>query len=406
MNAMGHRIAIAWAAFFLLALGAAAQETKSLTIAVPSAVKPISGYTGKLRIQFEGVEDKRLLDDPQYLGIAQTGLFNKQTPLRADQSVRDIVDMAVRQTLKADGVLAETPDSATLRLSVRLFSLAYAEETFAASEYGMAEALLLAEFTPVALPGGPAPQARQVLIRSFEVKKAGDVTKYASPLVQAVVQQGVARLLGSDTLSSYLEPESAGLFRQTFSESEDLKKWIAKSAKKLGPAENFVSAKPVDLSAFTTLKLGEVRIADEKYKPRADMAEKELRQVLYAMLMGTLSKKFERIISGEPEPGSKCAELSFLVKEYAPMRPGTQATMAVLFGIAGAAAGHGRLKGTMVLKDASTGASLAELPFESRVGVSSSEAMLERLATSVESYMQRTKPDAASTTVEVSWAEG
>jgi hypothetical protein len=390
----------------VLAIAASAEQTRPLIISVPFSARQTPGYAGKTRVLLAGVEDKRLLADASYLGIAQTGLFNKQVPLLADRNVRELLEVAARDTLKLNGLLADAPESATLSLSIKLFSLGYTEETFAASEYGMAETLFLAKLTSLAAPDGEVPATRQILVRAFEVKKAGDVTKYAASLLQAVLQQGVARLLGSDTFSAYLEPDSAVLFRQSFTESEDLEKWLAKSAKKIAPDESFMSATVVDLSGFTTLRLGQVKILDQKYKDRAVMAEKELRQELYAMLMGKLSKKFDAIVSGETESGAGSVDLSFVVNEYVPYRPGTQASMAFLFGIAGAAAGHGHLKGTMILKDGSTGATLVEMPFESKAGLSSSEAMLERLAVSVESYMQRTKADSSAPTLEVSWAKG
>jgi len=379
---------------------------RARAIAVPApAFAPAIPYTGRTRVFLSGVTDSRFVENRTYLGVTQTGLFNHPRPLAGSEDARVTFERYLQDALRGANLMADSPEGATVQLSVELISIAYSEQTFSASEYGMAEVLYSAQLTPVGERAAPAGAPASLLVRAFVVDSVGDATRHAPRLMAQLFDQAARRLLGSRALRGFLEEDQRALFERPIPASPDLERWLNKS-KKLKRTGGFRATAPVDLSAYRDLQVTPLRITDTRYGDRAKTAEGELQQMTNTFLREKLWKKFRSITPKETlgaPPGTLAitGELS----DYTPCRPGTQAVMVGLFGVFGLAAGQGHVSGVIRLQDGATGALLVSLPY---VGESfmSNRRLVEGLVGSLADFIDRCKKDEPDPELEVSWADG
>lgn len=358
-------------------------------------------YGGRTRVLPRSVRDHRLVESEAYLGVILTGPHNRPRPLYGTVSGKESFESALRGALEASHLLASRAEEATVLLDIDLQSLAFAEQVFWGSAYGTAEVLYQASLSAAPSgPEGPEPGVRSLMVRAFDVEKVANPTTYAPEILRDALRQAAERLLASESLGSFIEEESRGQFHRDFPPTPDLEKWIKKSSRVLEPDPNEMAAAPIDLSGYSHLFVGDLKISDKEYGERALVAERQLRLTIYTRLVGALHGKFRTISAGERPPAGKSLILTCDFSEFTPYRPGAQ----IMWGFW---AGHGRISGVMELKDGETGAKLAALPLQSSTGFASgNQIMIEQVARQIASFVAHGKADDPDPLIEVSWAEG
>ena len=384
----------------LFSVSSASNNGKKQTIDIPPVTPDHRGmYSGNTRIFFGGVEDRRLVDDPSYVGITQTGLTNHPTPVFLSEPVKEFFSRSIAGFIGNCGMATNDPEKASFKLYIELYDCSYSEMTFAASEYGMAQVVFVAKFQ--AHSG-----EKVLLVRAFHVDKRFDLTKYVPEILHEVLKQSAERLCASNAFLSFIEPDQRAVFEQNFPDPPDLEKWLKKSSRFLTADPIYSLKEPVDLSGYTNLCLSGISITDKRYSGSIQAAEREIKQTMYTQLIERLYKKFNVGTSEDNVKTGKTISLSCTIFEFTPYRGATQGVMIGLFGPVGFLAGHGRLDAVCTVKDSVTGDVLAEIPFKTSANMLSNECMFAEFSLSIATFLSRCKEDLPSASMEVSWAGG
>ena len=339
----------------------------------PSGFQVEVPYPGSARVRLVDVNDRRLMENPRYVGTTHSGLFNVKKTLCAHEDVAVLVKEAFTDGLRSWNLLAEEGRHVSANVTLDLYRFWYREETFMTSEYSLAEVVVMATFDPAGAQTAAAAiwDTNELLIRAFEVRKVFDGTKQAPTVIRAAIQQAVDRFLASETVASLVEHEHRELLARDFSPSRGHLKWSRKYAKITREGATLSGGTDLDLSDFDNLVISRLEITDEVFLRKDDIVVERSRDVAYqemfTVLAGRLYRKFERIAGTSDEVAGRTVVLRAKFDKFNPFSAGEATGAALAFGLGGAAAaGKGRLRGSVDLIDAATEETLGTLTVEAK----------------------------------------